>query len=365
MSRTRKLVKIGRRYKPGAVPGQVIPEHQAGRPAISLVCYGPGQILERHDAGLDEIAELRGAYPVIWIDITQFGDADLILRLGDLFGLHHLALEDVVNTHQRPKAEEYGDHLFVVARMLSATQSVDAEQVAFFLGEGYLITFQEKPGDCFEPVRERIRAGRGRIRGCGADYLFYALVDAIIDAYFPALERSGEMLEDLEDAVVKNAAPSHVAALHDMKRDLFMLRRAVWPHREMVNALVRDEHGMISADTRQFLRDCYDHTVQLMDLLETYREVASSLVDVYMSSVSVRLNEVMKVLTIVATIFMPLSFIASLYGMNFDRDASPWNMPELGWYFGYPFALLLMAISAGCLVWYSWYKGWMFSRRRD
>ncbi|MEW9922303.1 magnesium/cobalt transporter CorA [Marimonas sp. MJW-29] len=306
-----------------------------------------------------DIEDMRKDFATVWVDVIQFGDADLISGLGKIFGLHSLALEDAVNTHQRPKVEEYDDQLFVVALMLDAKGSIDTEQVAFFIGEGYVVTFQEKRGDCFENVRDRIRKGTGRIRTASSDYTAYALLDAIVDGYFPALEKSGDTLELLEDHVISSPKPSNITELHHLKRDLLLLRRAIWPHRELFNSLIRDEHPLISKETRLFLRDCYDHTVQLMDIVETYREMASGLIDVHLSSVSMKLNEVMKVLTIVATIFIPLSFIASVYGMNFDRETSPWNMPELGWYLGYPFALLLMSASAGGLLWYIWKKGWL------
>jgi magnesium transporter len=357
-----KVVRIKRRQSPGAAPGQVKPHEHAGKPIINVAAYGVAQFEEQWDVNLDVIRDLRGNHGMIWIDVSEFGDRDLIIDLGETFGLHKLALEDVVNTHQRPKVEEYDDHLFIVARMLRQEGLIETEQVSFVMGEGYVISFQETPGDCFEPVRNRLRQAKGRIRNNGADYLCYSLIDSIVDEYFPALERYGEILEDLEDAVVRDPNPSHIGELHDLKRDLLMLRRAIWPHREMINNLMRDEHQLIKAETRLYLRDCYDHTIQLMDIVETYREIASGLIDVHISSVSVKLNEVMKVLTIVATVFMPLSFIASLYGMNFDRQASPFNMPELGWYFGYPFALLLMLFSACALIWYSWRKGWLFDK---
>lgn len=323
------------------------------------MAFGPNGIKEGQISDLQSIEEMRKDYTTVWVDVVQFGDSDLISRLGEVFGLHRLALEDAVNTHQRPKVEEYDDQLFVVALMLDAKGLVDTEQVAFFIGEGYVITFQEKPGDCFENVRGRIRKGAGRIRFSGSDYTAYALLDSIIDGYFPVLEKYGDMLEALEDQVVSLPEPKNISELHQLKRDLLLLRRAIWPHRELFNTLIRDEHPLIAKETRLFLRDCYDHTVQLMDIVETYREMASGLVDVHISSVSVKLNEVMKVLTIVATIFIPLSFIASVYGMNFDTKTSPWNMPELSWYLGYPFALLLMCAAAGGLLWYIWKKGWL------
>ena len=226
------------------------------------------------------------------------------------------------------------------------------------LGEGWVLTFQERAGDCFEPVRERLRHGKGRIRQTGADYLAYALLDAAIDGYFPLLETMGEAIETLEDSVVTDPDRRQVEQLHHIKRDLLVLRRAIWPLRELLGALLRDETSVITPATRPYLRDTYDHTVQLMDIVETYREIASGLLDVYLSSQSARLNEVMKVLTIIATIFMPMSFVASLYGMNFDTT-HPFNMPELSWPFGYAFALFIMATIATGLLWWFKRKGWL------
>jgi magnesium transporter len=344
------------------VPGLLVPSPSGLPTAVRIIAYDDNEFCDRKIVSLDDLVSLRERLAVVWVDIVGFADPELITALGRQFNFHPLALEDAVNTHQRPKAEDYGDHVFIVARMLDSARPVETEQIAMFLGEGFVITLQERPGDCFDAVRERLKNGRGRIRSLGADYLCYALIDTLIDFYFPALEHMGERLEELEDAVVEFARPEHIEALHDIRRDLLMLRRAVWPHREMLNDLLRDEHAVIRPETRAFVRDCYDHTIQLMDVVETYREIASGLIDIYMSSVSVRLNEVMKVLTVMATVFMPLSFIASVYGMNFDRTVSPWNMPELGWYFGYPFALFLMAASAAGLVWFMWRKGWVGER---
>jgi magnesium transporter len=356
---TLRQIKAARRSPPGSRPGQLDTAPAAGKPAIRVIAFSPDALQERQVSDVPSLLDMRRSFPTLWIDIVQFGDADLLAVIGEAFGLHRLALEDAINTHQRPKVEEYEDHLFIVALMLNRTGATDTEQVAFFLGEGYLITFQERPGDCFENVRARLRTATGRIRDAGPDYTCYALLDAIIDSYFPALEDAGDRLEALEDRVVAAPELGNIAELHDMKRSLLLLRRAIWPHREVFNNLIRDEHPLIAPETRPFLRDCYDHTVQLMDIVETYREMASGLVDVHISSVSMKLNEVMKVLTIVATLFIPLSFIASVYGMNFDRETSPWNMPELGWRLGYPFALALMAGSAAGLVWYIWRKGWL------
>lgn len=340
------------------MPGQIVSPRDAQAPLVSVMAYGADKVTVIDGCGPDRIAELRRSYPVVWVDVTGLADPKLIGDIGATFGLHPLALEDVANTHQRPKVEAYENNVFIVARMLQPTGPVDTEQVSMFLGDGFLVTFQERSGDCFDAVRERLKKGSGKIRTRGADYLCYALIDAIVDFYFPALERSGDTLEVLEDHVIRKPTREHVRELHEIKRELLMLRRAIWPHREMISALVRDHTPMIEDSTRIYLRDCYDHTIQLMDIVETYREIASGLVDVYMSSVSVKLNEAMKVLTIIATIFIPLSFIASLYGMNFDTS-SPWNMPELHWRYGYPAVLAVMFICAALLLWYFWRKGWM------
>jgi len=294
--------------------------------------------------------------------VVGLADVATVDQVGAAFGLHRLALEDVLNVHQRPKVEEFEQHLFVVARMLDDERRAESEQLALFLGEGFLLTFQERPGDCFEPVRARLRLGKGRIREAGADYLAYALIDAVIDRYFPALESYGEEIEELEEQVIAGPEPGQVSRLHVLKRELLGLRRAVWPTRDMVSALIREDTPFIGEATRVYLRDCYDHAVQLMDLVETYREIVSGLLDVYLSSMSARLNEVMKMLTIIATIFIPLSFVASLYGMNFDPTASPWNMPELGAYFGYPIAIgVMVAIAVALLAYFRW-KGWLGRR---
>ena len=357
MSRS-PLYHIRRKSLPGAIPGTMIAPASARQPVINLIAFGSDAIIEKKDIAPEEIAALRSRHPVTWVDVVGLGSADIIAAIGKQFGLHRLALEDVLNTHQRPKAEEFDDHIFFVTRMFRPAVATRTEQVSIFLGPGFVLSFQEETGDCLEPVRERIRQGRGRIRSKPADYLCYALLDAVVDDYFPVLERYGEELEVLEDEVISRSRPEQIGQLHELKRELLTVRRAVWPQREMINAVIRDENPLIADATRPYLRDVYDHTVQLMDIIETYREIASGLVDVYISSVSARLNEIMKVLTIIATIFIPLGFIASLYGMNFDRS-SPWNMPELGWRFGYAFSLLLMGGTVAGLLMYFRRKGWL------
>lgn len=351
---------------PGTLPGMLNPAPGSPRPVVRVMAYGPDGCIEEQIGDIERISELRGKWPVLWVDVEGLGDAQLIARLGEMFKLHELALEDAVNLHQRAKVELYEGHVFIVARMISRKERLETEQVSFFLGEGFLISFQEgTPGDAFGPVRERVRKGAGLVRKLGADYLAYSLLDAVIDDYFPLLEDLGERLEALEDEILLYPRPEAVGRLHEIKRELLTLRRAVWPLREATNSLVRDVSHFIGEETRVHLRDCYDHAVRIIDFVETDRELASDLMDLYLSSINQRLTEVMKVLTIIATVFIPLTFISSIYGMNFDTKRSPWNMPELEWYYGYPFALGLMAATAGTMVVYFWWKGWIRGGRTN
>lgn len=343
----------------GAPPGTLLANPEAQPPIIRVLEYDANGIEETQVSSPDEVIALRGRRAVTWINVDGLGDTGVIARLGEIFAIHRLAQEDILNNNQRPKVEEYPHHLFIVGRMPVGDDSADSEQVAIFLGKDYVLTFQELRGNCLESVRERLQHGRGRIREMGADYLAYALLDAIIDAHFPILETLGERVEVLEEAVFAKPGPDILEDVHGLKHDLRGLRRNVWPLRDMVNSLIRDDSAMISDQTRVFLRDCYDHVVQLMDFIETMRELSTDLMDIYHSSVSARLNEIMKVLTVIATIFIPLSFIASVYGMNFDDSVSPWNMPELKWYFGYPLALGLMAAVAGLLLGWFYKNGWI------
>ena len=353
-----------RRAPPGAPPGTLIPDPDSPQPRIRVIAFGPDAIEDTQVSSAEALDRLLGRHPVTWIDVDGLGDTAVLGALGKRFGIHPLALEDVINVHQRPKLEEYDEHLFIVTRMPDrGAQALATEQVCLFLGRDYVLTFQERPGDCFDTLRRRLHESRGRIRRAGADYLAYALLDATTDAYFPVLERHGEHIEALEDEVLDRPADDVSARIHQLKRELLTIRRAVWPQREMLNLLIRDDSDLVSDQTRVFLRDCFDHTIQLMDLIETYREIASDLIDIHLSSVSTRLNEVMMVLTIIATIFIPLTVITGIYGMNFDPGASPWNMPELKWVYGYPFALGLMAaVAAGLLLWFR-RKGWIGRRR--
>jgi magnesium transporter len=331
-----------------------------------VIGYGPDELHERQMDSVEDLRELRGRWPVLWVDVTGLADVELLEALGGMFGLHKLALEDVVNTFQRPKLDVYVDNVYFAAHMLNLTEDrsgVDSEQVSLFLGSDFVITAQERPGDCFEPVRRRLREKRVALRGSGPDYLFYAIIDSIVDHYFPMLEELGDGIERLEEQVLDDPSEETVRAIRTEKRILLALRRFIWPLRDAVSSLARESAPFVTDSTRVYLHDCHDHCLRILELTESYREQVTGLNDTYMSSASQRMNEVMAVLTIVATIFIPLSFIAGVYGMNFDPTASRWNMPEVSWRFGYLFALGLMAAVAGGMLLYFRYRGWIGRRK--
>lgn len=357
--------KTGMEYfydKPGTPPGTLSIEADAPHPSIVLIDYARDHASKVEIREPEECSSYLDQDSVSWVDVQGFGDEATLHRLGAVFHLHPLVLEDMVNVPQRPKIEEYGNQLLIIARMVTLKPSRDGfvnEQVSLVLGQHYLLTVQEEPDyDSFTPVRDRIRTNRGTIREHRADYLAYTLLDAIFDGFFPVLEMYGEQIEDLENEVVTHPNRRTLEKIHQIRRELLLLRRAIWPQRDAINALIRDQNPLISDEVQIYLRDCYDHTVQIMDMVETYRELASSLMDVYLSSVSNRMNEVMKLLTVVSSIFIPLTFIAGVYGMNFNPEKSPWNMPELNWPLGYVFCWGLM-LGVGCsLVFFFWRKGW-------
>ena len=351
-----RRMRLGKRYSPpGTAPGTLrAPDTPGAGPVrVTVMDYGPDRLIEKEVKSVEELEAYRDTPTVTWINVEGLSDIPFLEGLGRIFGFHPLTLEDVVNCGQRPKLEDYGSYHFLVMKSLILRDDcLQIEQISFFLSGNYVITLQEVPGDSFEAVRERIRQIKGQIRMMGPDYLMYALVDALMDEFFPLLERYGERIEELEDEVVLRPVPATLNQVHGIKRDLLMLRRTAWPEREVISSLQREEAHLIRPETRVFLRDCYDHAVQVIDMIETYRDLAAGMLDVYLSSTSNRLNEVMKVLTIISTIFIPMNFIAGLYGMNFK------DMPELSWRFGYPMALGLMLAMAVGMVAYFKRKGW-------
>jgi len=351
--RRRRRQDIHRRTKPGAQPGMVRSAPDAHPTAINLISYGPHEVREKKQASIKDLQSSKSSLKVNWVDITGLSDAPQIEEIGKIFGLHRLALEDVVNVHQRAKVEEFGDKLFVVVRMPLIDDGFHTEQLSLFVGDGFVITFQERDGDCLEPVRRRIRQKLGRIRTLGADYLAYAVIDAVIDAYYPILERYGDSLEMLEDEVLDEPEDDTVDAIHSARRDLLLLRRAIGPHREALAMLALETTPVVTEPTRIYLRDCSDHIAHILDLVTVYRGLTGDLRDLYMSSVNNRINETMRVLTIIATIFIPLTFICGLYGMNFK------NMPELRWHYGYYFSIGLMVTTAACMLAFFRFRRWL------
>jgi magnesium transporter len=342
---------------PGSPPATLSPHLVDGKPrkpGIQIIEYDKDSLEERDITDLAELAEHLESRKVTWINIDGLGDVEALTFLGKRFNLHPLALEDVLNTGQRPKVEHTADYIFIVAQMVyqNAEKTICGEQVSLFFGKNFLITVQEEGTyDVFDPVRERIRGGRGSIRKFKADYLAYALLDSIIDHYYPVLEDLGSDIEELEDDLLEKPSREMVMTLHEYKRSLTQMRRFVWPLRDVVNGLLHDPSGFITAPTKIYLRDCYDHTVQLMDLVESYKELTSGLMELYHSSVGLRTNEVMRVLTVITSIFIPLTFIVGVYGMNFapetpDGKKLPLNMPELYQPHGYIWLMVLMLLIA-------------------
>lgn len=347
-----------RRVVPGEAPGllKLSSDATAAPPVITLIEYGPDSLEERKNVSCDEVLPHLSNELVTWINIDGLGDLSVLRNLGERFNLHPLALEDVLDTNQRPKVEQYDDYLFLIAKMiyLNPGNEIGAEQVSMFLGKSFLITLQEEPDrDVFEPVRARIRSGKGRIRKAGSDYLAYALLDSIIDHYFPVLESIGTEIDTIEDELVDNPLVRPVGSLHEHKRTLTQIRRMVWPLRDVTNLLLHEDPGLIRPETKVYLRDCYDHSVQLMDVVESYRDVLSGLTEIHISSIGLRTNEIMRTLTVISAIFIPLTFIAGVYGMNFQ------HMPELAKPYGYYICLSVMiSVAVGQLIYFK-RRGWL------
>jgi magnesium transporter len=342
-----KLVQK-RSKKTGLSPGTLvhIGENRTETVAITLFNYAGAQCDERAVTNPNEL-QPPADESVTWINVGGVHKVDVLEAFGKQFGLHPLLLEDIANTDQRPKLDDYESYLFLVVKMLVVTDRGDilVEQVSFVLGRNYVLSFQENGTDVFHPVRDRLRAGKGRLRQNGSDYLLYALVDAVVDQYFAVLESLGEKIEMLQERVMADPKPDTLRDIHALKRQLLFVRRAVWPLREATNNLSRSDCPYLHDSSKVFFRDVYDHVVQIVDTIETLREMVSASLDIYLSSVSYRLNAVMRVLTVITTIFMPLSFIAGIYGMNFE------HMPELKWEWGYPVVLGFMGVvAAGMLL---------------
>jgi magnesium transporter len=330
---TRRIVRP-RVKPPGAAPGTIVHtgEQRVEQTILHLIRYSPDHFEERDVAGPAECFPPPPGTGVTWLNIDGLHDTALLQDLGTRAGLHPLVLEDVVSIGQRPKQEEYPPQHYIVLRMLdfdTVKREITEEQISLVVGPNYVLSFQEAPGDVWDPVRERLRNNKGTTRARGADYLAYALMDAIVDAYFHVVERVGDHLEELETDVMEQPSRRTVGAIHHLKGELLIMRKATWPLRDVFNSLLRDESSIFSHGIKVYVRDLYDHAVQVIDTVETMRDITAGLIDLYLSSVSNRMNEIMKVLTVIATLFIPLTFIVGVYGMNFDY------MPELHWRYGY------------------------------
>lgn len=352
-----KLVKK-RSKKIGLPPGTLIHigDKKIENVEITLINYNEAQYQEREIKKIEECFPFRDKPAVTWININGIHDAEIMGKIGEYVGLHPLLLEDIMNTDQRPKIEDFGDYIFIILKMIYYNEKkneIEIEQVSLILGLNFVISFQEREGDVFNSIRERIRRGKGKMRKSGADYLAYTLIDAIVDNYFVILEGTGEKIEEMEEKLVANPTLNTLQGIHNLKRDMIFLRKSVWPLREVISGLERTESLLIEESTGIYLRDVYDHSIQVIDTIETFRDMISGMLDIYLSSISNKMNEVMKVLTIIATIFIPLTFIAGIYGMNFVY------IPELQLRWGYFAALFIMAVVSIIMLIYFRKKKWL------
>ncbi len=344
--------------KIGLAPGTVIHvgEQKMTAVQITVIDYDESHLFEKKLADIEESFPFKDKPSVTWLNIDGLHEVDIIEKIGQHFGIHALVLEDIVHTSQRPKIEDFESYIFIVLKMLeydNANNEILDEQFSLVMGKNFVITFQENVGDIFDPLRERIRSNNARLRKTNADYLTYAMIDAVVDNYFVILEKLGEKIEDLEDELLSDPSLHTLNQIHQIKRKLITLRKSVWPLREVISSLEREDSPLISKATNIFIRDIYDHTIRVIETLETYRDMIAGMLDTYLSSVSVKMNEVMKLLTIIATIFIPLTFFAGIYGMNFEY------MPELKWRWGYFTMRGLMVLIALGMIFYFRRKKWL------
>jgi magnesium transporter len=344
----------------GASPGTLIADPAARRSELRLTLISPERSRTIEQASIDDVHANRDRWPILWLDCTGLANVDLIARIGRIFNLHPLALEDVVNTGQRPKVDFFEDHAFIVVKMIDDVATHRYEQISLFLGGNFLVTFQEREGDPFDPVRKRIESSApNRLRTRGADYLAYALIDAMVDSYFPPIEAAGDVVDGIEDEMLHKAHRHQMRQLHELRRDANVLKGVLWPMRDALATLIRNDAPLVKAETKIFLNDTLDHSLRQIELVETQRDMLTGLIEMHLSLMQARTNDVISYLTIVSVIFMPLTFLVGVWGMNFDPAASPWNMPELKAYYGYPSALLFMVlVAAGLIAFFKW-KRWL------
>jgi len=351
-------------YHPPGTPPGTLATHWLAQPSsplhVHLADYVSGSLEEHQDPSLEQITPLLESESRTWINVKGRPDAEWMLQWGQALKLHPLAQEDVLNGGQRPKMELYDGQMFIVLNVLDRKDDqIKVDQLYLFWDGQMLVSIFAGHSEIFEPILKRLRNSATRVRRQGLDYLVYSIIDLALDQAFPVMEQLGLEIEDLEDQITDSADQAMMQDIHQLKRQLVLIRRAIWPQRDVVNQLLRDEEDSFSSETRLYLRDCYDHSVEIMDLVESYREMSGALLDVYLSSVSLRMNDIMRVLTIIATIFIPLTFVAGIYGMNFSNPDSPWAMPELRWYYGYPLAwIIFLVLPVGMIKWFR-RKGWL------
>jgi len=351
-----------RYHPPGTAPGTLIkvPAAEAVPLQIRLINYSVDTITIRDDVDVNECDPYLHSDSATWVHVQGQTPEATLGDLGSVFQLHSLALEDVLNTGQRPKVESFDDQLFIVMSMpLMKVDIVEVQQVSFFLGKKFLVSFCEGSFVPFQMIAKRLLESGNRLRSRGVDFLLYSLLDMVIDQGFPVLEEFGLQMESLEEQILVATDGNTLESIHTIKRELILLRRMLWPQREVINQLLRGDHVLVREDTMIYLRDCYDHTIQVMDLLETYRDMTGSMLDIYMSCISNRMNDIMRVLTVIATIFIPLTFIVGVYGMNFDRTAGPWSMPELNSPHGYLLVWIVMITIAVLMMVFFHRRKWL------
>lgn len=365
MSKLKKILRhvrprIRKRSAVGAKPGTITIQPGAQPTTIRVMAYDQDRVVEQAIAEPNQLRDFLGKWPVAWVDVIGLGSEDVLRSIGQIFRIHPLALEDIVHVHQRAKVDVYEENVYIVMRIPDHSHEQISEQFSLVLGKNYLVTFQERPGDCFDLVRTSIRVKESAARqGVHPDYLAYRLIDAAIDAYFPVLEMVGDHLDELDDPAAIEHTQQAFGQLHVVRREILMLRRAIWPLRDAISALRTETTPYISDSIRIYLRDCYDHAVQLLDIMESYRDIAGDVRDYYLSTISNRMNQVMKTLTVISTIFLPITFLAGVWGMNFNTQESPYNMPELDWRYGYLLALGSMGVVTIAMLWYFQWRGWL------
>ncbi len=358
----KRLIPSSYKPNPGSAPGVLTVNPLSHPTELMVVGYGPDGYMEKTCKDSSELEKFMITWPVVWVSVVGLGNIQLIEDVGNLFALDRLSLEDVLDTSHRPKLEYHEHYMFTIIKGANLAEQFEAEQLSIFLKKNVVIVFEEKPGSSFTQVRERIRRGTGKIRASGTDYLYYALLDEVIDKYFPILDNLNQQLMSLEDEIMTNKskqAQDVIQSVHHAKSDLLLMYKAIWPVSDIISMIMREDSPMVTKAVRGYLRDCYDHSIQANELAQFYRDTAAGLLNTFLAYEGHKTNDIVKTLTVISAIFIPLNFIASLYGMNFDPQKSPFNMPELEWTYGYPFVISLMVGTVVFMLMRFKRRGWM------